>query len=268
MDRFSLLQKNEPLVMLTAYDALVAKIAVRAGVDILLVGDSVGTNVLGYTSIQEVTLEDICHHTAAVRRGAPSTHVMSDLPYEVVYGDVDIVEAARKICSAGADSVKIELEDTRSEMAKKLVDAGFAVCTHIGYTPQTPDLSVSVQGKDERRARELIKLAKESEAVGAFMIVLELIPAQLAQCITQELSIPTIGIGAGPHCSGQVQVCYDITGFSDHAYRHTQVFASAMDAQYAAFQEYTNAVRGTTFPTLKNCASVPESFIESLKNAL
>ncbi len=255
---------SKPIVMLTAYDAPTAKTALYEGVDILLVGDSVGTTLLGYESVNEVSVSEICHHTSAVRRGAPNGYILSDLPWEAVQTPQLAIAAANRIIESGANSVKLEIENGRTETLKALIDENIAVCAHIGYTPQTPGLAVTAQGRDKERAMELIDLAKTSQRLGAFMIVLELIPGELSNLISQTLTIPTIGIGAGPHCGGQVQVVPDITGFSEKVYRHAQIFENSGELFAKSINRYAKEVRNSKFPTSKNCASVSDEFISSL----
>jgi len=253
--------------MLTCYDALTAKIAEKAGIDYLLVGDSGGTNVLGYGDVNEVRLEDMCFMTKSVARAKTKCKIIADIPFESVYEKPDeILTAAKKLTDSGADILKLEIEDGRIEMLKKLTTAGFSVCTHIGYTPQTPNLKISAQGKDLQRAQELVKFAKQSQEFGAEMIVLELIPANLAKYITEILTIPTIGIGAGQNCSGQVQVWCDIAGFSPKIYRHAKLFANAGEELLSAFSAYADEVHNGSFPTSVNASSVDEKIIEDLRH--
>lgn len=255
-----------PLVMLTCYDALTAKIAEQAGVDYLLVGDSGGTNVLGYKNMNEVRLDDMCFMTKSVKRANTKCKIVVDIPFEIVYEKPeDILSAAKILTDCGADILKLEIEDDRIEMLKKLTAANFSVCTHIGFTPQTPNLKVGAQGKDLFRAKELVKFAKQSEEFGAKMIVLELIPANLAKYITEILTIPTIGIGAGADCDGQVQVWCDISGFSPRIFRHAKLFADANETLLNAFSSYASEVRAGTFPAQNNASVVDESIISIIK---
>jgi 3-methyl-2-oxobutanoate hydroxymethyltransferase len=256
---------KKPITMLTCYDALTAKIAEKAGVDYLLVGDSGGTNVLGYKEMSEVRFEDMCFMTKSVKRAETKCKIVTDIPYEIVYEKPgELLSAAKILTDCGADILKLEIEDDRIEMLKKLTAAGFSVCTHIGYTPQTPNLKIGAQGKDLERARELVKFAKQSQEFGAKMIVLELIPANLAKYITEILDIPTIGIGAGINCSGQVQVWCDISGFSPRIFRHAKLFANAGETLFDAFSAYTNEVHNGNFPTLTNAAVMDEKILEEL----
>lgn len=257
----------QPIAMLTCYDALTAKIAEKAGIDYLLVGDSGGTNLLGYKEMSEIRLEDMCFMTKSVKRANTKCKIVTDIPFEIVYEKPDeLLTAAKILTDCGADILKLEIEDDRIEMLKKLTEAGFSVCTHIGFTPQTPDLKVEAQGKDLKRAKELVKFAKQSQEFGAEMIVLELIPANLAKYISEVLDIPTIGIGAGPYCDGQVQVWCDISGFSPRIFKHAKLFANAGKELFNAFSAYVNEVHNGSFPTINNAATIDEKIIEMLKD--
>jgi len=266
MSRNSQFDKATPIAMVTAYDAPVARCAEESDMDIILVGDSVGPNILGYDSVRDVTISDICHHTAAVRRGAPNSHIMSDLPWEAVSknNSTQVIKAATAIIEAGADSVKLEIEHGSVVLLEALIEENIPVCAHVGYTPQSPDLSVSVQGKVFDRAREIIELAEIAENKGAFMILMELIPAELAQLITENSSVPTIGIGAGVHCTGQVQVYCDITGFSDRIFRHAKLFADSATVMKDAFKQYRHEVHAHSFPTMNNCSSMPDETLQQI----
>ncbi len=266
MSKNSQFDKTTPIAMVTAYDAPVARCAEQSNMDIVLVGDSVGPNILGYESVHDVTVADICHHTSAARRGAPNTHIMADLPWESISSNSseDVLAAAKAIINAGADSVKLEIEDGRISLLETLIANDISVCAHVGYTPQSPELSVTVQGKEFNRAREIVELAEIAESKGAFMLLMELIPAELAKMITDSVSIPTIGIGAGVHCTGQVQVFCDITGYSDRIYRHAKLFADSASVMRDAFTQYRDGVHDHSFPTMKNCSSMPEETLQKL----
>lgn len=260
--------KFKKIAMITTYDYPTAKMAVEAGADVLLVGDSLGPNTLGYESVREVTIHDICHHTAAVRRGAPDAYILSDIPWEAMETPETCLEASKEILNSGANAVKIEVEAGRKEYLALLRDNNIYVCAHVGYTPQTPGLSVTVQGKKIERALEIISYAKLSEEMGANMIVLELIPAELAELLTEMLSIPTIGIGAGPFCNGQVQVYYDIAGFSDKLFRHAKLYHDAGGKLRTSFKEYVDEVHEGFFPRMNNCSSISQELIAEIKSKL
>jgi len=258
--------KKTPIAMVTAYDAPSARLAESAQIDIILVGDSLGPNMLGYDSVHEVTVADICHHVAAVRRGAPKTHIMADLPWEAVVENspTKAAHAAAAIIASGADSIKIEVEHGRVDLLTEIIAKGIPVCAHVGYTPQSPDLAVTVQGKDFDRACEIIELARISEDAGSFMLLMELVPAELAKLITDQSELPTIGIGAGPFCTGQVQVIYDITGFSSRIFRHTKLFADSATPMKSAFKNYRDEVHAGIFPTMENCSAMKQELFQQV----
>jgi len=256
---------RKPIVMLTCYDALTAKTAEAAGVDYLLVGDSAGTNVLGYKNVNEVKFEDMLFLCKSVKRAETKCKIIVDLPYETVYVNQEkIVENAKKMLEVGADMVKIEIEKESLQSFKELTQAGLPVCAHIGYTPQTPDLKLGVQGKDFLRAKELVEFAKISQDCGAKMIVLELIPANLAKYISEILDIATIGIGAGQFCDGQVQVWCDIAGFSSKIYRHSKLFADAKSSLFSAFEGYASQVKNGEFPQEQNSSLADRALLQRL----
>ncbi len=208
--------KGRKITMLTAYDYPTAQMVDRAGIDTILVGDSLGMVVLGYTSTVPVTMEEMIHHTKAVTRGTTYAFVIGDMPFMSYQTRIEraIENAGRFIKEGGCDAVKLEGGSEVAPVVKAIVTAGIPVCAHIGLTPQTAtQLSgFKVQGKDAESARNLIIAAKDLEKAGAFMVVMECIPESLASRITRELRIPTIGIGAGKDCDGQVLVYHDTVG--------------------------------------------------------
>lgn len=216
----SYLQKKmdagQKITMMTAYDYPTASLVDQAEIDTILVGDSLGMVVLGYESTVPVTMEEMLHHCRAVCRGANQSFVIGDMPFMSYQVSVEkaVENAGRFIKDAGCESVKLEGGSEMAHVVKAIVDAGIPVCTHIGLTPQTATKlsGFKVQGKDAEGARELVNSAKDLEEAGAFMIVLECIPDQVASRITNELNIPTIGIGAGKYCDGQVLVYHDLVG--------------------------------------------------------
>lgn len=248
---------GKKIVMLTSYDFPASVIEDECGIDVQLVGDSLGTNVLGYQDVSEVTMDDMLHHLKAVARGAKRSFILCDMPYGSFRSENKAVENARVLYEAGADGVKMEGEYPVLENIRRVSAFGIPVCAHIGYTPQTDGTKASVQGKDFSRAWELLKLAGDIEDAGAFMLVLELIPSELAGIITDNLSIPTIGIGAGPYCDGQVQVVHDICGFSARQFRHSRVFGDVSGPMKDAVSSYVSHVRQDTFPTLENASKLP-----------
>lgn len=246
---------REPIVMVTAYDYPTATIEDEAGVDVILVGDSVGTNMLGYSSETEVTMADMLHHVRAVRRGAQSAYLLADLPY----GSYDTPDAAREnagaLRAAGADGVKLEGGRDQVEVVRALVESGIDVCGHIGFTPQTlaqPGRKGRVQGRSFERALDLVRSADELEAAGIMMLVLELVTEEVAGIITGRLRVPTIGIGAGRKCDGQVLVVTDLLGLSPVNRKLARRYADWRDSAARAFVQYRDDVRNGTFPAEEN----------------
>ncbi len=242
---------GDPLVCVTAYDAPFARLAERAGVDALLVGDSVGRTVLGYANELPVTVDDIVHHAAAVSRAVTSTLVIADLPYmSYPTRDIALRNAARLLQAGGATAVKLEGGKESAGVTEALTSRGFPVMAHVGLTPQTAHAlgGYRVQGVRLSAAQAIVDGARAQADAGAFAIVLELIPAGLARAITEHLDIPTIGIGAGPFCDGQIQVVYDLFGFAETTHRHTRVFADVAGLAESALAGYARDVRQGLFP--------------------
>jgi len=210
------MDEGQKITMMTAYDYPTASLVDQAEIDTILIGDSLGMVVLGYESTVPVTMEEMLHHCRAVCRGANQSFVIGDMPFMSYQVSVEkaVENAGRFIKDAGCESVKLEGGSEMAHVVKAIVDAGIPVCAHIGLTPQTATKlsGFKVQGKDAEGARELVNSAKDLEEAGAFMIVLECIPDQVASRITNELNIPTIGIGAGKYCDGQVLVYHDLVG--------------------------------------------------------
>ncbi|MDY6903139.1 MAG: 3-methyl-2-oxobutanoate hydroxymethyltransferase [Thermodesulfobacteriota bacterium] len=260
-------QQNEKIVMLTAYDYPTAVFEDRAGVDILLIGDSVGRNLLGYESERDVTMADMLHHVKAVARGASQAYVMADMPFQAAETSDIALENARRFLDAGAHGVKMEGETNMVDQIAHVVAAGIDVCAHIGYTPQTVDRA-AVQGKDFERAKALITVARQLQDAGAEMIVFELIPELLAKEITAVLDIPTIGIGAGRYCDGQVQVYCDILGLSGQVFRHAKAYDDLGTRYQEIFTQYVNEVKALKFPTKDNSAALSEEVAEQVRQWL
>lgn len=255
--------RGEPIAMLTAYDAIVASLFDAAGVPMLLVGDSLGDNVLGFSSTVPVTLDDMVRHTAAVARGAQSALIVADMPF-LTYATLEMaVAAARRLMQeGGAQAVKLEGGQAMVPIVRRLVECGVPVMGHLGYTPQSVHLfgKARVQGRSAAAARRMIEDALALEAAGAFALVLELVPAQLAAAITERLRIPTIGIGAGLHCDGQVQVFTDILGLrDDFKPRHTHRFAELAPLIRSAVAAYVAAVGERSFPTAEHSSRMDEA---------
>lgn len=245
-------ERGEPIVALTAYDALFGAFADAAGVDIVLVGDSVGNVLLGHSTTVPVNLEDMVHHTKATRAGVSRALLLADLPFGSYEGSTQqAVESAVALMKAGAEAVK--LEGDYPEAVRAMTRAGIPVVGHSGMTPQSVNLlgGHRVQGRGEASDDVRAEVQRLQDA-GAIGVVLELIPAELAATITREAQLMTIGIGAGPHCHGQVQVLSDILGLSPRTYRHARAFMNGSEAVLSAFQAYSSAVRNGEFPTQEN----------------
>ncbi|HZM34371.1 MAG TPA: 3-methyl-2-oxobutanoate hydroxymethyltransferase [Burkholderiales bacterium] len=244
--------KGARLVMLTAYDYPSARLAAEASIDLLLVGDSLGMVVLGYDSTLPVTLQDMVHHTKAARRGAPEAFLVADLPF-LSYGTAEqaLASAARLMKEAGADSVKLEGGEEVVPIVDALVRAGVPVLGHVGLTPQTASAlgGYKLQGKDIDTARRVSDGAAALERAGCWGVVLELVPAPLARLITSRIGVPTIGIGAGPACDGQVLVFHDLVGlFQGFTPTFVKRYAEAGTTIKDAIARYAEEVRSGVFP--------------------
>jgi 3-methyl-2-oxobutanoate hydroxymethyltransferase len=242
---------HPPLVMVTAYDAPGARIADAAGVDLILVGDSVANNVLGYEDTLQVTVEDMVHHTAAVARAKPKPLIVADLPWMSYHLDrVDTVRNGAALIRAGAQSVKLEGGATRVPMIEALIDAEIPVMGHLGLTPQSVNAmgGYRVQGRDDATAHALAVDAKALVAAGCFAVVLEGVPESVGAAITESIEVPTIGIGAGPACDGQVLVFHDLLGFNARAPKFVRRYAELGAAAIAAVAAYAADVRSGGFP--------------------
>lgn len=239
--------------MLTAYDAPTASILSECGVDMILVGDSVGNSLLGYESTIPVTLEDVIHHCAAVARAHPNSLIIGDMPFMSykVSEQQALENCARMLQEGGAEAVKIEGAGRVTEIVRSVVEAGIPVMGHIGLTPQSIFQvgGYRVQGRTAELAGELVEQAKSLEEAGAFSLVIELVPSETAELITEAVKIPTIGIGAGPHCDGQVLVLWDMLGlFEDFKPKFVKRYASIREVIRNAVNEYSDEVRKGTFP--------------------
>lgn len=254
-----------PISVVTAYDYPMAKIAVEAGIDMLLVGDSVGTNVLGYASELEVTMSDMVHHLKAVVRGAADTCIMVDLPYGTIDTPVIAAECAAILVENGADIVKIEGWAEKVPLVEHLTGKGFTVCSHIGYNPQIHGSRAKVFGKDPETASDLIASAKLLEQAGAAWIVVEKVPEEVCRVISEQCKIPVIGIGSGKYCDGQVLVFHDVVGLSERVYKHAKAFAQTREVLKSALSMYRIEVENRTFPAAEQSAHVPESFMQGLE---
>jgi 3-methyl-2-oxobutanoate hydroxymethyltransferase len=257
-------KSGRQITMLTAYEQPSAQLLSQAGVDVILVGDSLGTNVLGYDRITQVTMQDMLHHTAAVVRGAGNTFVIGDMPYRSFRTPSMALKNASRFISCGADAVKMEGGAEMAGHLRLVSESGIPVCAHIGYLPQSGE-KPHVAGKTAGSAEKLIKDAVVLEDAGAFMIVIELVPQELAAAITKLLRIPTIGIGAGPFCNGQVQVFHDIVGLSPTTFRHSKMFCEGTAIFSQAISRYVQEVKNGTFPTKANASSLPTEVAEEIK---
>ncbi|MFQ5472616.1 MAG: 3-methyl-2-oxobutanoate hydroxymethyltransferase [Dehalococcoidia bacterium] len=254
-------KRGEKIVMITAYDFPSARLVEQAGVPLILVGDTLGMVVLGYDTTVPVTVDDIIHHTRAVVRGTKKTHVVADMPFMSYQTGPEeaLRNAGRMLKEAGAQSVKLEGGVAVAETVRRLVDSGIPVMGHIGLTPQSVNQfgGYKVQGKTPAAAVKLINDAVALQDAGAYAVVLELVPARLSKAISERISIPTIGIGAGVDCDGQVQVFHDLLGlFSEFLPKHARRYAEIGDSIVAAVSQYADDVRNGRFPTDK------ESFIQ------
>lgn len=249
---------GEKLVMVTAYDAPAAAFAASAGIDFLLVGDSVAMTVLGLSSTIPMTMDEMLHHSKAVRRGAPDALVVFDMPFMSYQADSAeaLRNAARALKEAGADAVKLEGGIEQAPLIAKLVESGIPVVAHIGLMPQHVNSlgGYKVAGRTEEEAEKMMLAAQALEKAGAFAIVLECTPKSLAEKITKSLHIPTIGIGSGNGCSGQVQVLHDILGMgiSDFLPKHAKRYANIAEIARTALAQYAEEVKNGKFPTSEN----------------
>jgi 3-methyl-2-oxobutanoate hydroxymethyltransferase len=262
-------ERGERLVCLTAYDYPTARIVDEAGIDIILVGDSLGNVVLGYGNTVRVTLEEILIHLKAVRRAVQRALLVADMPYGTFHtGDDDAVRNALQLVKeGGAEAVKLEGGHKRVHLVKRLVDEEISVMGHIGLTPQSINQlgAYRVQGKTAETARQLIQDAQALEDAGAFAIVLEVIPREIAQLITETVRIPTIGIGAGVHCDIQVLVIHDMLGLSfGKQARFVRPYANLREVMTDAVTRYADDVRNGTYPSIDESYALPAEAAELL----
>lgn len=264
-------RSGERPALVTCYDHSAALIAERAGMRWLLVGDSLGQVMLGHAGTIPVTLDDMVSHTAAVVRGSARALIIADLPF-LTYATPEqaVASAARLLREGGAQAVKLEGGAPVIDAVRRLVELGVPVMGHLGFTPQSAhQIGVRVQGRSVEAAAQLLRDAQALEEAGAFGIVFELVPAELAAAVTERISIPTIGIGAGGGCSGQVQVWQDLLGFSaEPPFRHAGRFAEIGHAIERGLKDYAVAVQAGQFPTPANAASIdPETVAAALARA-
>ena len=248
-------EANEKIVMVTVSSAPEAAAAAAAGIDVLLVGDSLGMTVLGFETTLPVTMEMMLHHTAAVRRGAPEAFVIFDMPFLSYHCGIDeaVRNAGRALQEVGADAVKLE-GGADPELVRRLVVSGIPVLGHLGLLPQSIQTAggYKVVGRTEAAADRVVAEAKALEEAGAFGVVLECVPAALGERVTRVLHIPTIGIGSGAGCSGQVQVLYDLLGLSGHKPKHAKCYAELGKLMRQALADYATEVKSGVFPAEEN----------------
>lgn len=257
--------------MITAYDFATARLVEQAGIRVILVGDSLGSVILGYESTVPVTMEDIVHHTRAVVRGTEKAIVVADLPFMSYQANADeaVRNAGRLLQEGGATAVKLEGGTHVTPLVRRLVDSGIPVMGHLGLTPQSVNQfgGHRVQGKTPAAAAKLISDARALEEAGAFAVVLETIPAPLAEMVTERLTIPTIGIGAGAACDGQVQVFHDLLGLFDdrRPFRHAKAYANIGAVIREAVGAYIQEVREGVFPTAEHSFEMDAETLAELR---
>ena len=262
-------EQQEKIVMITAYDYPGAKFSEDAGVDMILVGDSLGMVVLGYESTMRVTVDDMIHHSKAVRRGAPDTFIVVDMPFGSYHGDLNdtLKVAVRMMQETNANALKVEGAGEVVSVIKKLTNAGIPVVAHLGLLPQSAGVlgGYKVQGKTAQQAEKLVEDALLVEQAGACAVVLECIPQQLTEVVSKKLTIPTIGIGAGPQADGQVLVFHDLLQYGKHHIpKFVEGFAQVGVEIERGIQEYTNAVKANTFPTVAHSFTMKEDELTQL----
>ena len=249
-------QEGHPITVLTCYDYPTARLQDAAGIDIVFVGDSVGTNVLGYNNETEVTMADMCHHLKAVRRGVTDAYLLVDMPYAA---DRDVTQAltnAKRFITEGADGVKLEGGVEKVAIVTALTEAGMEICAHIGHNPQIHGTKATTHGKTFAKAKQLIETARALADAGAKLIVLEKITEEVSQIITDTLHIPTIGIGAGRFCDGQVLVINDILGIGP-PFKHAKRYQDYKHLTFEAICRYREEVANGIFPTDANVSHIP-----------
>jgi 3-methyl-2-oxobutanoate hydroxymethyltransferase len=266
-------QKGEKIAMLTAYDYATAKLIDEAGIPLILVGDSLGMVILGYESTIPVTMDEMIHHTKAVVRGTTRALIVGDMPFMTYQVSVDdaLRNAARFIQEGGAQTVKLEGGENMAETVKRVVSSGIPVMGHIGLTPQSIHQlgGFKVMGKTPEAAVRLINDAKALDEAGVFAIVLECVPEPLSKLITEKVSVPTIGIGAGKYCDGQVQVISDLLGlYTDFVPKHAKQYARLFELIKSATADYIAEVQSGAFPTEKQSYAMDKSVLAELEKSM
>jgi len=261
--------KKEKIVMITAYDYTTAKLVDEAGIPLILVGDSLGMVMLGYESTIPVTMEDMIHHTKAVTRGVKRSLVVGDMPFMTYHGSQSeaLKNAARFLQEGGCQAVKLEGGEVIAETVKNIVNCGIPVMGHLGLTPQAIYQlgGFRAQGKTRETAAQLLKDARALEQAGAFAIVLETVPAELAKLISEKISIPTIGIGAGADCDGQVQVIHDLLGlYPDFIPKHAKQYVQLGPLIKSALASYLQEVKSGIFPSQEHSPHIDAEILKDL----
>ncbi|MCR4841655.1 MAG: 3-methyl-2-oxobutanoate hydroxymethyltransferase [Eubacterium sp.] len=263
-------EEGNKITMLTAYDYSVAGLIDAAGIETILVGDSLGMTMLGYDDTLPVTMDDMVHHTRAVAKGAPNAFVVADMPFMSYHtGTRDaVINAGRLIKEGGANAVKLEGGVDFADEIRAIVKASIPVCAHIGMTPQSVNTmgGFKVQGKNVDAAQKVVDDAKAVQEAGAFMVVLECVPAKLAELITATLHIPTIGIGAGAGCDGQVLVYQDMLNmFQGHQAKFVKHFGEIGQAMQDAFKAYSEEVKSGVFPAPEHTYKIDDEVLSQIK---
>ncbi|HJO81554.1 MAG TPA: 3-methyl-2-oxobutanoate hydroxymethyltransferase [SAR202 cluster bacterium] len=263
-------RRGEKIPMITAYDYTSAKLLEQAGIPLMLVGDSLGQVVLGYDSTVPVTMDEMVHHVKTVVRGTEKAHIIGDMPFLSYHAEIPeaIRNAGRLLKDGGAQSVKLEGGQHMAETVSRIVKSGIPVMGHIGLTPQSVNQlgGYRVQGKSLSAAMDLMEDARVLEEAGAYAIVLECVPAQLAKLISERVKVPTIGIGAGVGCDGQVQIFHDFLGlFDDFVPKHARRYAELGEAIKNAATMYISDVQTEAFPTDKESFTMSESVLHELE---
>ena len=264
-------QAGEPIVCVTAYDYTMARLVGEAGIPVVLVGDSLGNVVLGYDSTIPVTLDDVIHHTRAVVRGAKDALIVADMPFMTYSVSVEdaLRNAGRLLQDGGAQAVKLEGGAFVAETVLCLTESGIPVMGHLGLTPQSVHQlgGYRVQGRTADQARRLLEDALAIEEAGAFAIVLETVPGNVARAVTDRLTVPTIGIGAGPGCDGQIQVLHDILGLGTRQPRHAKRFAELNEITLSALRAYKDDVTARSFPSAEHTTEADAAVVAELPEA-
>ena len=259
---------GERIACVTAYDFPTARLVQQAGFEVVLVGDSLGNVVLGYDTTIPVTLDDMLHHTRAVARGAPDLLVVADMPFMTfnVSADDALRNAGRLLQEGGAHAVKLEGGEPVAGAVRRLTESGIPVMGHLGLTPQSVNQlgGYRVQGRTLEQAQRLLDDADALEEAGAFSVVLEAVPAELARIVTDRLRVPTIGIGAGPDCDGQIQVWHDILGFGARRPKHAKRYADLNETIGTALAAYVQEVREGRFPAAEHAESIDDAVLREL----